>query len=497
MPAADHFVGFAEKSRYHNIGPWFYAGTTIYHFGEVVVNPAGNHYIACWRSTDGGATWAEQDQAHRPNILFGFDTHIQISIAFANGVYNAAYLDPTATNCNISTFDPTTNLWSLAPIFSTALPAQSAFAGPDQPILHAVGADLICILANVNISGLAGSDRSFYNLNGGVWFDLSAGTTRRYLFSGVHGGAVHVLTTDPFSLANQVLYHQTITGAALSPEVKVFDYAVAGGAPYPIFAAVAGQITIYSLIDLFFTGGQVWFFTVMGGSPGGELFFMTGPDTAPGVGSFTVSSHFTLPASTVFVPGSLFTYFRNVAGPLDKALQSPDGVTWTLSGSLGGVNRNFPVQSPWGHTPDGYGLVHWLGTNTPGNNQGFFYFGDIIVLPPVLTVGPAPVGGVGVTYSDPNISATGAPVFTATGLPPGLAINPATGAITGTPTLSGVYTVTVTATNGGGAVSAPVTITILARILLSGHLALANALHLQWLDPTGAKHPPYPLRGKT
>ena len=72
---------------------------------------------------------------------------------------------------------------------------------------------------------------------------------------------------------------------------------------------------------------------------------------------------------------------------------------------------------------------------------------------PIITVNPAtlPGGAVGVPYNQTvSASGTGGPfVFTVTSgtLPAGLTLNPATGAITGTPTTLGTSNFTVTATN--------------------------------------------------
>jgi hypothetical protein len=71
-------------------------------------------------------------------------------------------------------------------------------------------------------------------------------------------------------------------------------------------------------------------------------------------------------------------------------------------------------------------------------------------------VGTAYTGFAAPTLVDGNTGVT----FSATGLPAGLTINPTTGAITGTPTAAGSFTVQLSATNSTGAVTVPVSLTI-------------------------------------
>jgi Ice-binding-like/Putative Ig domain len=88
---------------------------------------------------------------------------------------------------------------------------------------------------------------------------------------------------------------------------------------------------------------------------------------------------------------------------------------------------------------------------------------------PALTAGTPPTARVGTPYSF-AVSASGAPAptFTVTSgnLPAGLALNSATGIISGTPTTVGSSTFTVTATNGVGVdVSSIITITAARPVL--------------------------------
>jgi Putative Ig domain len=79
---------------------------------------------------------------------------------------------------------------------------------------------------------------------------------------------------------------------------------------------------------------------------------------------------------------------------------------------------------------------------------------------PVITSPLTATGQVGVAFSY-QITATNNPTsFNATALPPGLSVNTSTGLISGTPTTTGTYSVTISATNAGGTGSATLVITI-------------------------------------
>ena len=81
---------------------------------------------------------------------------------------------------------------------------------------------------------------------------------------------------------------------------------------------------------------------------------------------------------------------------------------------------------------------------------------------PVITSANTANATVGAAFSY-QISATNSPTsYGATGLPPGLGVNTATGSISGTPTSSGTSTVTLSATNSAGTGTATLTITTTA-----------------------------------
>lgn len=120
--------------------------------------------------------------------------------------------------------------------------------------------------------------------------------------------------------------------------------------------------------------------------------------------------------------------------------------------------------------------------NVGGNSNAAFTDGTPLAVGRSIALTPSDGstlsnGLVGTAYNDGSISATGGGgtiTFSATGLPPGLSIDAATGAITGTPTAGGTFTVAVTATGAtSGTATASFTI-VIAAAPLPVSLAPAN-----------------------
>ena len=74
----------------------------------------------------------------------------------------------------------------------------------------------------------------------------------------------------------------------------------------------------------------------------------------------------------------------------------------------------------------------------------------VVATPPVITSSLTAVGAVGQPFAYTILASHTPTSFSATGLPAGVTVNPATGQITGTPTEGGAFTVIIAAANADG-----------------------------------------------
>jgi uncharacterized delta-60 repeat protein len=131
-----------------------------------------------------------------------------------------------------------------------------------------------------------------------------------------------------------------------------------------------------------------------------------------------------------------------------------DGLTWQLSGIAPSGSTLLLVRAT--------GILPSSQLSSSGLVQTLYLSNSLAV--PVVNSLPSLSGTSGSPLSF-TVTATQSPKsFAASGLPPGLAINPTTGVISGTPTGTGTYNVTVTVGNSGGSTVSGLTISIGAAI---------------------------------
>ncbi len=127
---------------------------------------------------------------------------------------------------------------------------------------------------------------------------------------------------------------------------------------------------------------------------------------------------------------------------------------WMTVNSATGVIAGTP-------TTPGSLIVFFLAGNSAGMSSPRIVTFNFAAAPntPLITSSHTAAGTVGAAFSGYTLTATNTPTgYLALGLPPGLTLNPTTGAITGTPTSSGTYPVTVSASNATGP-GTPITVT--------------------------------------
>ncbi|HEX9004954.1 MAG TPA: putative Ig domain-containing protein, partial [Blastocatellia bacterium] len=167
--------------------------------------------------------------------------------------------------------------------------------------------------------------------------------------------------------------------------------------------------------------------------------------------SYTIS--ITCPAITLS-PAALPNATVNVAYPQVLTASPAGSYTFSVTNGLLPVGLTLNGNGTFSGAPTQSGVFNFRVTATAfGSCSGFTDY-VLLVNCPAITVSPAslPGGTVGTPYNQTvSASPAGSYVFsvTAGSLPPGLSLNPATGAITGMPTAAGEFSFDVTASAGG------------------------------------------------
>ncbi len=268
----------------------------------------------------------------------------------------------------------------------------------------------------------------------------------------------------------------TVAAAATAPAITNNPLTAGGtvGAGFSFTITATGSPTSYSAAPLP-AGLSIALATgVITGSPStpGITTVLLGATNGTGTGNATLTITIVsavVPAIPTTAPvitntvltaavtaGAPFSYTITAAGSptIYSTTALPPGLTLN---SLTGVITGIPTTP--GLTTVTLGATNALGT---GNATLVILIGGTNT-PPVFTNPISTTGTVGTPIVTFPITATGLPTsYSATGLPAGLSINPLTGAINGTPTVSGTFVVTITATNASGSSTTTLTIVIAA-----------------------------------
>ena len=184
-----------------------------------------------------------------------------------------------------------------------------------------------------------------------------------------------------------------------------------------------------------------------------------GATNAGGTGTLTLTIMIKPPApvitsatSATGTTGTAFSY---------QVTANNSPVSYSASGLPAGLSISTSTGAISG-TPTAVGTssVSLGATNTGGTGTATLTL-TVNSPTPAITSGTTATGTLGTAFSGYTITGSNSPTsFSATGLPPGLSISSSTGAITGTPTKAGIFSVKIGATNATGTGTATLTFTV-------------------------------------
>ena len=180
--------------------------------------------------------------------------------------------------------------------------------------------------------------------------------------------------------------------------------------------------------------------------------------------------------------GSSFTY---------QIIANNNPANYSATGLPPGLNLNPATGQITGTPAEAGTFTIALSAKNAGGSGTATLTLTIVPPAPVITSAATANGTVGTSFTY-QISANNNPTnYSATGLPMGLNLNPATGQITGTPAEAGTFTITLSAKNAGGAGTATLTLTIVppAPVISSAETA-AGTVGSSFIYQITASHNP-------
>ncbi|MFC0588208.1 putative Ig domain-containing protein [Novosphingobium aquiterrae] len=270
----------------------------------------------------------------------------------------------------------------------------------------------------------------------------------------------------PFSVGQAFVLNIAAPTLSLTPAATTFTAAY--GAPFTQAFTASGGIGAYSYAitgalptGLTFTAGSG---TISGTptAPGSYTITVTATDTgSTGPGApYTASANYTVsvPAPAIAITPTTLTAGAGGAAYNQQLTASGGIASYTYSVTAGTLPPGLTLSTAGllSGTPTSSGTFNFTVTAADANGQTGAQAYSLTINAPGLTITPAtlPAAHFGVAYSQ-TLTASGgiAPYHFAISvgaLPTGLSLNPNTGAITGTPSVGGVFNLTVTATDSTG-----------------------------------------------
>ncbi len=451
----------------YSTGPFVYPGaSTLLLFLGDYYNLFGNPNSQPAVSDSCGNTW---------NILAGPTNWAGIIYGMRSTVYyvqNPASC-PAGDTITITVDDTTDPIFmhflAVAGSDPTQTPVASAITSPSPGTYTTSAASNPITLTNAGllVSWIFGDSDAPHTFTPQMGFVTDVNSTPNYLTTVTESVSSPGSYQSQFSISPSDGW-QVVTIALAAPVVAPPVITSSGAASATAGVAFSYQITATNSPASFGASGLPAGLTVNTASG-----LISGTPTGPG--TFNVTATATNSAGATSAPLTLtVTVVPPVitsSGTASGTIGSPFSYQITaanLPASFGasGLPTGLTVNAASGlisgtPTAAGTSTVTLSATNSAGTGNATLTLG-IVVPAPVITSPMATSGTVGDAFSY-QITASNAPTsYAATGLPAGLTLNSGTGLISGTPTVPGISTVALSATNSGGTGSATLTLTVVA-----------------------------------
>jgi len=436
------------------VGP-VQVGSNLY----VAMSPAVfNGVIQVWKSTDGGATWtaAGASQACRnANGHFSSST----------GLFTFAFLDNSNAGSNnpvrLVQFDTSTD--------TMGVPFGGVASQPSESAVHSVRVrstgDIVVVATD---SSGANTSYNFSVFSGGAWavshqgFDITGNGNSKTVSTAIdNANRIHIIVSVSAGAAYNVDYWSLDSTNVITGPI-VFGWVTASGmdqSSVPTIAVSDAADTLYiansrngTEVRIFYgtpRSAPVWNGTFQGTLIGtiqaGDVMSSNGANITLGAdgnlyiavlhgpgGAGEFVDEYKTPASSA---PTVWTVTQNI---IDEASTNPPSISFFSQARI--HNNPIATQLYFNGAIAGSGITRFL-----------------LGLSSALAVqcNNPPAGAAGAPYLSTFTGSGGTPPYTfaisAGSLPPGLVLNPATGAVTGTPTFGGTYNFTVQITDSAAA----------------------------------------------
>ncbi len=325
---------------------------------------------------------------------------------------------------------------------------QNATKGGSIKIYASNGVTITKVVVNASVTtGPAG-----YTVDGGAATNLIASTT--YTMSGISATSEVEFYQRDASSANRI-YVNSFEVTYTSVPSHTITFNANGGTGTMSNQAINEGASANLTTNAFTRTGYT--FDGWATTAAGAVAYANNASYTMGTSNVTLYAHWAINNYTVTYDGN-----GNTTGTAPGASNGNYNTSITLPGAGSLLKTGF-VFNGWNTATNGSGTHYNAGSSyLIGSSNATLYAEWLSTSPPTINSSLTAAGNLASAFTY-TITATNTPTsFNATGLPTGLTINTTTGVISGTPSVTGPYNVSISATNAYGTDTKTLVITISA-----------------------------------